>query len=116
MESKQKPKLSSAEANAQALAEIIVDDSTPTLYQIEALNKLLESGQQPDFFLTMLELGVSMGRCPCCGHQNHWLIPEDRLNEMGYVSAEKDSRVKTSTTIDDCAIFREACAKKKVNA
>ena len=100
-------------ANAQALAEIIVDEDTPPQYQIEALNKLLESKANDNFFVTMLEEDLSMGECPSCGHKNHWLIPEEDLNQMGLVTAETDSRVKVHTTADDCEEFQQACVKKK---
>ena len=103
------------EENAVILAHIIVDDDTPDPQKVEAINKLLESKRDDSFFATMFEQLLSYGPCPDCGHKNHWGIPEDNLNHMGWVSAQEDARVKAHTTIEDCEQFQQACAKRKVN-
>lgn len=102
------------EENAVVLAHIIVDDDTPDPQKVEAINKLLESKRDENFFNTMFEQLLSFGACPECGHENHWAIPENDLNQIGWVTAEKDERVKVHTTVDDCEQYQEACGKKKV--
>lgn len=101
--------------NAQILAELIVDPNTPDALRVTILNKLLDQTDAENFFETIFQEDLSFGVCPCCGHENHWLVPEEELNRVGYVSYEKDERVKRMTTIEDCGEFQEACAKKKVN-
>ena len=53
--------------------------------------------------------------CPTCKHQNHWAVPEDVLNQMGWVTHENDDRVISERVEEkDCNQFAEACKKKKV--
>lgn len=101
--------------NAAVLAELVVDPLTTEHTRVQILNMLLSSGEEKNFFATMFKERLSFGACPNCAHENHWLIPEDELNQMGWVSAEKDDRVKLNTKKEDCPEFQEACAKKKTN-
>lgn len=103
-----------AARNAQVLAELVVDPSTTTHLSVNILNKLLESYEHPNFFVTMFEENMSLGECPECGHQNHWLIPETQLNQFGYVTSEQDPRVPQNTDEHVCPDYHEACKKKKV--
>lgn len=100
--------------NASVLAELVVDPLTTDHSRVAILNMLLSTVQEKDFFTTMFKDGLSLGECAECGHQNHWLIPEDILNTMGWVTSDVDPRVKAHTTKDDCPTFQEACNKKKV--
>ncbi len=108
--------LSEEAKNAIALAELIVDPQTTPALQVKVINKLLEGSKHSNFFQSMVESDMTMGECPCCGHLNHWLVPEEKLNDMGYVTADKDPRVKRETTEADCIEYQEACMKKKINA
>ena len=101
--------------NAEILAELIVDPNTTDTLRVNILNKLLDQTDAENFFETVKAELLSFGACTDCGHENHWLVPEEDLNRMGFVSHEADSRVKRTTTADDCIRFQEACAKKKVN-
>lgn len=101
--------------NAAVLADLVVDPLTTEHTRIQILNMLLTVGDERNFFASMFKDGTSFGACPCCGHENHWLIPEDNLNEMGWVSAQKDDRVKLATTQEDCPRWQQACIKKKIN-
>lgn len=100
--------------NADVLAELIADPDTPDNQRVKMIKKLMESRKSENFFATMLVEMLSHGECPHCGHTNHWLIPEDELNQMGYVSHKEDERVKHATTIEDCPKWQESCAKKKI--
>lgn len=100
--------------NASVLAELVVDPLTTDHSRVAILNMLLSTVQEKDFFTTMFKDGLSLGECPECGHQNHWLIPEDILNTMGFVTHNEDPRVDAHTTKEDCPEFQEACQKKKV--
>lgn len=100
--------------NASVLAELVVDPLTTDHSRVAILNMLLSTQADKDFFTTMFREGLSFGNCPECNHQRHWLIPEDILNQMGWVSAEQDDRVKRHTNINDCPVFQEACSKKTV--
>ena len=62
----------------------------------------------------MLEDNLSFGACPCCGHENHWAIPEDKLNQMGWVSQKQDPEVPAQTNSETCPQFAEASKKKKI--
>jgi len=101
-------------ANAQVLAELVVDPDTTETLRVQILNKLLEGREGQTFFQTMFEELLSFGECPHCEHKNHWAIPEDDLNQMGWVTNEQDSRVIERTTKKDCNVFQEACKKKKI--
>lgn len=100
--------------NASVLAELVVDPLTTDHSRVAILNMLLATVQEKDFFTTMFKDGLSLGECPDCGHQRHWLIPEDILNTMGWVSSDEDPRVKRHTTKEDCPEYQEACSKKTV--
>ena len=102
--------------NALTLADLVVNPSTTPSLQVRILNKLLEGRRNPDFFMTMFESKMSFGKCPCCEWEGHWLVPENALNEMGYVSADHDPRVKRETTAADCPSYQEACQKKRVTS
>jgi Zn ribbon nucleic-acid-binding protein len=101
-------------ASAQVMADLIADPTTPENLRVNIITKIMESREGQDFFQTMFEESLSLGECPDCGHENHWAIPEDILNEMGWVSYEKDPRVPKHTTRDECDQYQEACAKKKI--
>ena len=102
--------------NLSILADLVADPQTSEHLRVNIINKLLESREGNTFFTTMLEEGLSYGACPNCGHENHWLIPEDSLNELGWVTFKKDPRVKQHTIAADCPEYGEACAKKKTSA
>lgn len=103
------------EKNADVLVQLILDPETPTDLQVKMISRLLAARRDDGFLVTMLREGVSRGPCPCCGHENNWLVPEDELNKIGIVTAELDSRVLPKTTAKDCPRWQEACAKKKVS-
>lgn len=100
--------------NASVLASLVVDPLTTDSSRVAILNLLLEQNSEKDFFASMFREGLSLGECPECGHQNHFLIPEDVLNTFGYVTSKEDTRVPAHTTKDDCVIYQESCQKKKV--
>jgi len=102
--------------NASVLASLIADPTVSEHVRLQVLNKLLEAAKDKDFFDTMFEESMSVGECPDCGHINHWLVPEDELNQRGYVTSQKDQNVKPHTTSEDCSEYAEACAKKKTSA
>jgi len=110
---KKDPKTEGAK-NAEVLAELLVKSSPSTHLSIKILNKLLEARSEYEFFETMFEENMSHGECPHCGHANHWLIPEDELNKMDWVTHKQDSRVPDMPNHDDCTDFAESCQKKKV--
>jgi len=103
------------DVNTSILAELVADPSTTDHLRVSIINKLLEGKDGQNFFTSMFEEGLSFGSCPSCGHEQHWLIPEDNLNEMGWVTYKKDSRVLQHPTKDDCKTYAEACQKKKVS-
>lgn len=100
--------------NAAVLAELVCDPLTTEHVRVQILNKLLENKRNDNFFVTMFNEQLSLGKCPKCEHKNHWLIPEDDLNQMGWVTHEKDKNVKRHTTAKDCPKYQEACSKKKI--
>lgn len=100
--------------NAKALVELLLDPDTPDVTQIQIIQHLISSRAGQDFFKTIYEENLSFGKCPKCQHENHWVIPEDVLNRMGYVSHEADPRVPESTDKDSCVHYQQACKKKKV--
>lgn len=101
--------------NARIIADILSDPSTPEDLRIKLLNKLLENTRAKNFFESIFNEGLSFGACPNCNHNNHWLIPEEDLNQMGFVTHEADPRVPRMTTAEDCDQWEEACRKKKVS-
>lgn len=101
------------EANAAVLVELITGPNISDTLRIDAMAKLTAGKEDGDFFRTMLEEKLSYGECPHCQHKNHFLIPEENLNIMGYVSKDEDERVPETTNIDSCPEFQECCLKKK---
>ncbi len=110
------PDLGFDEANAQVLAEMLVDPKTPESSRLQIINELNESEKHSSFFETMFSGELSWGKCPHCHHENHWLVPEDDLVQMGWVTYEKDDRVPRNTDIRSCPEYAEACIKKGVTA
>lgn len=104
------------EDNAKALSEMLADPITSENVRLQIINVLLEEGKTDTFFETMYRELMSLGECPYCRHSNHWLVPEDELNIVGWVSSEKDPRVRANTTAKDCPEFQEACAKKRLTS
>lgn len=101
------------EENAAVLAGLLVDPQTSEAVRLQIINELNETSKNETFFETMFNEELSVGLCPCCAHKNHWLIPEEDLNQMGWVTSKKDERVKAQTTFNDCNEFAESCSKKK---
>jgi hypothetical protein len=104
------------DTNAEVMASIISDPTTSEHVKLMILNTLLEIEKDATFFEQMFKGDMTFCRCPRCEHKNHWLIPEDDLNQMGHATFEEDERVKPHTTEADCPRYREACAKKKTSA
>jgi hypothetical protein len=102
------------EANAAVLVELITGPNISENLRIQAMEKLTASKDNDSFFQTMLEENLTLGECPSCQHKNHWMIPEEELNQMGYVSMEEDDRVPETTDDKSCPEFQQACLKKKV--
>lgn len=100
--------------NAEVFTELIVSPDTQDPLRTSIIEKILESREGQGYFKTMLEENLSAGDCPRCGHHNHWLIPEEVLNIMGYVTHERDPKVAAVTNAEICSTFEEACPKKKV--
>lgn len=101
--------------NAAALAEMLADPVTSENVRLQIINEILEKEKDDDFFETMFKELLSYAACPFCEHRSHWLIPEDDLNQMGWVTYEEDSRVPRHPTGKDCAEFQEACQKKRAH-
>ena len=101
------------ELNASALAQMLVDPTTSEAVRIQIINELNEAAKSDTFFEAMYNDALSLGACPHCHHKSHWLIPEDDLNQMGWVSSKTDPRVNRHTNSNVCPEFAEACAKKK---
>jgi hypothetical protein len=104
------------EANAKVMAEMLGDPKTSENVRLQIINELNEASKAETFFETMFSELLTLGKCPCCGHENHWLVPEDDLNQMGWVSHRKDKRVQKHTTSKDCPEYAESCSKKKTVA
>jgi hypothetical protein len=100
--------------NAEVMAELIVDPSTTDILKVNIIQKILESREGINFFQTMFEEILSFGACPCCGHENHWAIPEDQLNQMGWVTSQIDKKVSENTDEENCPQWQQACAKKRI--
>ena len=99
----------------EVLAEILVDPATPDHLQITIMNQLLQSKEGESFFQVILEENLDKGPCPNCSAEIHWLIPEDALNEMNYLTHKEIPGVKAQTTREDCVTYGEACAKRRIN-
>lgn len=104
-----------SEENANVLAALIVDPATSDHVRIAILNKLMEIRQDRSFFETVFEDKLSFGACPHCGHEEHWAVPEEALNQLGYVTADHDRNVPRQATEETCPEFKEACMKRKLN-
>lgn len=104
------------EDNAEVFSELIVEPSTPDNLRVSIIEKILEAREGQDFFKTMFEENLSVGECPCCNFKTHWLIPEDNLNQMGYVTYKVDSGIAKVTNINTCPTYMESCKKRKINA
>ena len=102
------------EKNAAVLVELITGSNISETLRIQAMEKLTGSKENNSFFHTMMEEKLSYGECPHCGHKNHWLIPEDEANQMGYVSKDEDERVPEYTDAESCPEFQQACLKKRI--
>jgi len=76
-------------ANADVIADMVSDPDTPDTLRVKMINKLLEARRSDNFFATMMMERLSFGACPECNHENHWLVPEDFLNQIGWVSHEE---------------------------
>lgn len=114
MRDKSKKILALEEKNAEVLVELIVGTDISENVRIQAMSKLINAKENQSFFRTMLEEGLTVGVCPHCDHKNHWLIPEEELNQMGYVSREEDERVPETTDEENCPLYQESCLKKKI--
>ncbi len=101
------------EANAAVLVELITGANISETLRISAMEKLTASKNNDTFFQTMLAEKLTYGECPHCQHKNHFLIPEEELNQMGYVSKDEDDRVPETTDDKSCPEFQQACLKKK---
>lgn len=102
------------EANAAVLVELITGPNISESLRIQAMEKLTASKDNESFFKTMFEENLTYGECPHCSHSNHWMIPEEELNQMGYVSHKQDKRVLEHTDEKSCPEFQQACLKKKI--
>lgn len=96
------------------LADLVTDEGTTDHLRVTIIRKIMESREGQSFFNTLYEEKISYGECPECGHENFWAIPEDSLNELGWVTHKKDPRVKNNPTKEDCPEYQESCAKKKL--
>ena len=104
------------EKNASTLAEMLVDPATTEAVRLQIINDILEAAGDNTFFETMMKEDMSKSACPMCKHKTHWLVPEEDLNQMGWVSSEKDSRVPQHSSSAICPEFAEACLKKRTTA
>ncbi len=104
------------EANAEVLTDMLVDPKTPESSRLQIINELNDNAKTSSFFEAMFMEELSLGKCPHCCHESHWLIPEDDLAQMGWVTPEKDPRVPRNTDIRICPEFAEACSKKRITA
>ena len=104
------------EQNAQALIALLSDPTTDQRIRMQIIAEILEASKADTFFESMFAEGMSLGECPNCKHERHWLIPEEDLNVYGWVSSEKDDRVPVHTNDQVCPEFAEACIKKVTTA
>jgi hypothetical protein len=102
------------ERNAEVLVELICGPNISETLRISAMEKLTASKNNDTFFQTMLAEKLTYGECPHCQHKNHWLVPEEELNQMGYVSKDEDDRVPETTDDKSCPEFQQSCLKKKI--
>ncbi len=102
------------EANAAVLVELITGPNISETLRIAAMEKLTGDKEGQTFAKTMLEENLTYGECPYCEHKNHWLVDEESLNQMGYVSREHDDRVPEHTNAKSCPEWQQSCLKKKI--
>ena len=107
--------LTSDEQLISILAELVADPKTTDILRVNIINRLLEETEGSSFFATMLQADISKGECPECGHEEHWLIPEDELNKLGIVTHKNDPRVPQVSSAETCGQYQEACIKRKVS-
>jgi len=100
--------------NAKALVDLIADPDTPETLRVKLIRKILEARHTDNFFKTIFEENLSMGKCPHCDHVSHWVMPEEELNKFGWVSSEKDPRVPKFADAESCPKWEQACSKKKI--
>jgi hypothetical protein len=105
--------LALSEANAEVLVELITAPNISESLRISAMEKLTAAKENQSFFKTMVEEKLTYGECPKCQHKNHWLVPEEELNQQGYVSKDEDDRVPEHTDEESCPLFQQSCLKKK---
>lgn len=101
--------------NIKVLVDLATDPQTTDQLKVRIHQKLSEVKEGDNFFEVMFDEALSLAPCPYCDHMNHWGVPENDLNQLGWVSHLKDPRVKQNTTVKDCKEFAEACKKKKIN-
>jgi len=103
------------EANADVLVQLITGPNISENLRIQAMEKLTASRDgDGTFWKTLMEEKLSYGACPRCQHENHWLLPEDDANQMGWVTHKEDERVPERTDGESCPDYQEACKKKKI--
>lgn len=100
--------------NAKVLVDLVVHPFTSDALRVQILTKLAEGAESDNFFDTIFSEDLDLGECPDCGHRSHWLIPENDLNQRGWVSREQDPRVLATTDIITCPQWQESCNKKKI--
>lgn len=100
--------------NAKVLADLVADPATTDQLRVRIITKLLEAREGQEFHRTSFEEKLSFGSCPCCGHLNHWAIPEEDLNLFHWVTYKQDKEVPQSTNSEICPEFGESCKKKKI--
>src|SRR5258706_14237596 len=103
------------QSNINIMIELIVDPNTTEALRVKILNKLLGATEAEDFFETIAKEKLDFGPCPCCGHENDWLTPEEALNRMGIATHQRDDRVKRMTTEADWPRWQQACGQKNIN-
>lgn len=101
------------EANAQVLIEMLMDPNTTEAVRLKIVTEILDQSKDTSFWELMFQENMTLAKCPKCNHENHWLIPEEELSIMGWVTTEKDSRVPRHTNSEVCLTYEEACSKKK---
>jgi hypothetical protein len=101
--------------NARALAEMLSDPVTSENVRLQIINEILEKERDETFFETIFREMLSYAPCPFCDHKSHWMVPEDDLNQFGWVTSQEDDRVPRNPTIRDCVEFQECCQKKRVH-
>ena len=102
--------------NAQVLADLVADPNTTDALRVKIITEFLQAKEGQDFFKTMFEDALSWGECPTCKHTNHWAVPENDLNQMGFITSEHDPNVPIETNKEICPTWHEACLKKKIIA